>query len=98
MFVSFINKEHFDCDFCELFLNCANSIIEPWILNNSVVDKGLTAVIWGKQLQCDVFYLLPKRHNNVSEDSYILKLVPANSVFECRFSAKMNSEIVLQDI
>lgn len=92
-FVSFMTKEHLDCDFCELSLNCVNSIIEPWILNNSLLDKGLTAVIWGKQLQCDVFYLLPKIHYKISEDSYILKLVSANSVFECRFFAKMNSEI-----
>lgn len=68
LFVSFMTKELLDCDFCELSLNCANSIIEPWILNNSLLDKGLTVVIWDKQLQCDAFYLLPKRHPKISED------------------------------
>lgn len=92
-----MTKEHLVCDFCELSLNCANSVIEPRILNNSFLDRGPTAVIWGKQLPFDVIFLLPKRHHKISEDSYTLKLVSANSVFECRFSAKMNSEIFLRE-
>lgn len=86
-----------DCDFCELSLNYVNSVIEPWILNHCFLDRGLTAVSWNKKLPFDVFYFLPKRHPKVSEDSYFLKLMSSNSVFECKFFAKMNSEIFLQD-